>query len=503
MSVKISSAKLTESMDSDKFHDECAVIGVMGVPEAANFSYLGLYSMQHRGQEGAGIASCDNTSIYCHKDMGLVADVFPPDILNRLEGSSAIGHTRYATFGHKDWQNLQPLVANFSNNSFSVAHNGNLVNAEELRRELEVDGAIFSSTTDTEVILHLIARTDSEMPLAQRVIKALERVKGAFSLVVLSLEGLIAVRDPSGVRPLSLASIDNGYVVASETCAFDLIDAKFIRDIQPGELIEVNTEGKLSSFKLKTPASPAFCIFEYIYFARPDSTIDGKNVYEVRKNLGKKLAIENPVEADVVIPVPDSGGPAALGYAQESGIPLEFGLIRNHYVGRTFIEPSQSIRDFGVKIKLNPNAEVLKGKRIVVVDDSIVRGTTCRKIVGMLRSAGAKEVHFRISSPPTTGPCYYGIDTPSSSELIAAKNSVDEICKYINADSLQYLSIDGMYKAVKGDDSKFCDACFSGNYRLGLPKCNGSKPSPLQVVSVEDGGNGKKPSNPRGFQRIG
>ncbi|MFN8388656.1 MAG: amidophosphoribosyltransferase [Bdellovibrionota bacterium] len=452
----------------DKFHEECAVIGVINNTEAAKYCYLGLYAMQHRGQEGAGIVSTDTNEMTAYRDMGLVADVFDNSVLEKLEGSAALGHTRYATYGGKDWQNLQPFVANFSEDSLALAHNGNLINAAELRRELEKHGAIFASTSDSEVILHLTARA-SEPTIVEKLASALRQVHGAYSLAVMTNDRLLAVRDPAGVRPLSLGKIGDGYIIASETCAFDLVGAKFIRDIEPGEILEITKDGQLNSnFSIRS-GDAAFCVFEYIYFARPDSNVGGKNVYLARKRLGHELARERPASADVVIPVPDSGVAAALGYAQESGLPMEFGLIRNHYVGRTFIEPSQSIRDFGVKVKLNPNEKLIRGKRLVVVDDSIVRGTTCRKLVKMLRDAGAAEVHFRISSPPTTGSCYYGIDTPSASELIASTHSVEEIRQYIGADTLGYLSIEGMYRAIESPRSGYCDACFSGEYRLGRP----------------------------------
>lgn len=456
----------------DKMKEECAVIGVIGDREAANYCYLGLYAMQHRGQEGAGIVSTDGQAMYAHRDLGLVAEVFSSDSLAALQGESAVGHTRYATFGRKDWQNLQPFVASFADRSFAVAHNGNLINAGELRQSLEQTGAIFSSTSDTEVILHLIARATTERELAKKVASALSNVQGAYSLVVMSYDRLIAVRDPAGVRPLSLGCIGNAYVVASETCAFDLLGAEFVRDIEPGEILEITPDGQLNSdLSLASKGHPAFCVFEYVYFARPDSIVRGKNVYTVRKRLGMELAREHPADVDLVIPVPDSGVPAAIGFGQEAKVPMEMGLIRNHYVGRTFIEPKQSIRDFGVKVKLNSNHGVFEGKRVAVVDDSIVRGTTCRKIVKMLRQAGAAEVHFRISSPPTIGSCFYGIDTPSKKELIAATHSVEEIRKYIDADSLGYLSIEGMFKAVGEPGSNFCEACFSSDYRLGKPNC--------------------------------
>lgn len=457
----------------DAFNEECAVVGLINVPEAANFCYLGLYSLQHRGQEGAGIVTSDGEVMIAHRDMGLVADVFTAGTLKSLEGSSAVGHTRYATFGSKDWANLQPFVANFADNSFAVAHNGNLINASEIRAELEFSGSIFSSTSDTEVILHLIAKAERSKPLSERVASALSRVKGAYSIAVMSHHSLVAARDPHGVRPLSLGKLGDGYIVASETCAFDLVGATFIRDIEPGEILQIHKDGtQHSDFSLRdgNDGSKAFCVFEYVYFSRPDSIVQGKNVYTVRKNFGRELAREHAVDADLVIPVPDSGVSSAIGYAQEAGLPMEIGLIRNHYVGRTFIEPKQSIRDFGVKVKLNANPEVLSGKRVVVVDDSIVRGTTCRKIVAMLKAAGAKEVHFRIASPPTINSCYYGVDTPSVEELIAANNTLEETRKYIEADSLAYLSIEGMYRAVSADRDDHCDACFSSVYKIGIPE---------------------------------
>lgn len=456
-------------LDDDRFHDECAVVGVVGHPEAAKLSYLALYAMQHRGQDGAGIVSSDGAKSYVHRNMGLVQDVFGAEQLIPLQGSLAIGHTRYATHGGKGLQNLQPLLAKTFDGFFAIAHNGNLINSDEVRLELERDGAIFQGDSDTETILHLVARQKAGTTLAARLASALKQVKGAYSLAILGKDRLLAVRDPFGVRPLSLGKIDKSYIVASETCAFDLLGAEFVRDIEPGEILEITADGKMhSDFSLKGDR-PAFCIFEYIYFARPDSIIAGKNVYDVRKRLGAELAKEHPVTADLVIPVPDSGVPAAIGFAQQANLPMEFGLIRNHYVGRTFIEPQQSIRDFGVKIKLNANSGILKGKRVVVVDDSIVRGTTCKKIVKMLRQAGAKEVHFRISSPPTTGPCHYGIDTPRREELIAATHNIEEIREFIGSESLGYLTQEGMYRAVNGNNTTYCDACFSGNYLLGTP----------------------------------
>ena len=441
-------------------------MGVFGHPEAANMVYLGLYALQHRGQESSGIVSSDGKVLVSHRQMGLVADIFKEEVIKRLEGASAIGHNRYSTTGQSHIKNAQPFVVEYVQGPIAISHNGNLVNAGVLRDELEASGSIFQSTSDTEVIIHLIA-TSRETTLMGRIVEALSRARGAYSLLFLTLDRMIAARDPMGFRPLVLGEFKSGrtrgFVVASETCALDLIEAQYLREVEPGEIITFGPKG-MESLKPFPPAPHAKCIFEYIYFARPDSNLYGRNVYLVRKELGRQLARENGVEADLVTPVPDSGVPAAIGYAEESGLPLEFGLIRNHYVGRTFIEPQESIRHFGVKIKLNAQREVLEGKRVVVVDDSIVRGTTSRKIVRMLRDAGAKKVHMRISSPPTTGPCYYGIDTPTRSELIASSSSVEEIRKFIDADSLGYLSHEGMYGFLDGRMQGFCDACFSGNY---------------------------------------
>jgi amidophosphoribosyltransferase len=452
----------------DKFHEECAVMGVYGHPEASNMVYLGLYALQHRGQESCGIVSSDGKVLTSHRQMGLVADAFKEDVIKRLEGASAIGHNRYSTTGQSHLKNAQPFVVEYSQGPIAISHNGNLVNGALLREELERSGSIFQSTTDTEVIIHLIA-TSKEATLMGRIVEALSRVRGAYSLLFLTLDKMIAARDPYGFRPLVLGKFPEGknrgaYVFASETCALDLIEAELVRDVEPGEIIAVGPDGLEDPLKPFLPVPHAKCIFEYIYFARPDSNLFGHNVYQVRKSLGRQLARESGVPADLVTPVPDSGVPAAMGYAEESKIPLEFGLIRNHYVGRTFIEPQQTIRNFGVKIKLNAQRDVLSGKRVVVVDDSIVRGTTSRKIIRMLRDAGAKEVHMRISSPATIGPCYYGIDTPTRSELIAASNSVEEIRRYIEADTLAYLSREGMYAYFDGQRKGFCDACFSGDY---------------------------------------
>jgi amidophosphoribosyltransferase len=453
---------------SDKFHDECAVMGVYGHPEAANMVYLGLYALQHRGQESCGIVTSDGKGLISHRQMGLVADVFKEDVMKRLEGRSAIGHNRYSTTGQSHLKNAQPFVVEYSQGPIAISHNGNLVNGSLLREELEQTGSIFQSTTDTEVVIHLIA-TSKEATLMGRIVEALSRCRGAYSLLFLTLDKLIAARDPYGFRPLVLGRFREGknrgaYVFASETCALDLIEAEYVRDVEPGEIVTIGPDGMVDSLKPFAPAPHAKCIFEYIYFARPDSNLFGHNVYRVRKALGRQLARENGVDADLVTPVPDSGVPAAMGYAEESKIPLEFGLIRNHYVGRTFIEPQQTIRNFGVKIKLNAQRDVLKGKRIIVVDDSIVRGTTSRKIIRMLRDAGATEVHLRISSPPTISPCYYGIDTPTRTELIASSNSTEDIRRFVEADTLAYLSNDGMYAYFKGEKKGFCDACFTANY---------------------------------------
>jgi amidophosphoribosyltransferase len=453
---------------SDKFHDECAVMGVYGHPEAANMVYLGLYALQHRGQESCGIVTSDGKSLISHRQMGLVADAFKEDVIKRLEGRSAIGHNRYSTTGQSHLKNAQPFVVEYSQGPIAISHNGNLVNGALLREELEQSGSIFQSTTDTEVIIHLIA-TSREPTLMGRIVEALGRSRGAYSLLFLTLDKLIAARDPYGFRPLVLGKFNGGkhhgaYVFASETCALDLIEAEYVRDVEPGEIVTIGPGGTVESLKPFPPTPHAKCIFEFIYFARPDSNLFGHNVYQVRKTLGRQLARESRVDADLVTPVPDSGVPAAMGYAEESKIPLEFGLIRNHYVGRTFIEPQQTIRNFGVKIKLNAQRDVLKGKRVIVVDDSIVRGTTSRKIIRMLRDAGATEVHLRISSPATIGPCYYGIDTPTRTELIAANNSTDEIRRFVEADTLAYLSNEGMFAYFDGQKKGFCDACFTGNY---------------------------------------
>jgi len=474
---------------SDKFHDECGLMAVWNHPEAANLTYLGLYAQQHRGQEGAGVVSVDRNGndlphFFVHKGLGLVADVFGNFDFTKLPGGVAIGHVRYTTAGGNRLANVQPFVADIALGHTAVAHNGNLVNADDLRRELIEQGSIFGSTSDTETILHLLAHGDRTQPLEESVIAALHKIKGAFSLLMLFEDRLMVCRDVQGLRPLAIGKLDGATIFASETCAFDLIGATYVRDVEPGELIEIFRDGSMKSYYPFGLARPAPCIFEFVYFARPDSRVFGKNVYQLRKRMGAELSRERPVAADLVTAVPDSGVAAAIGYAEASNIPYEMGLVRNHYVGRTFIEPKQSIRDFGVKIKLNPNRDVLAGKSIIVVDDSIVRGTTSKKLVTMLRQAGALEIHLRVSSPPTTNPCYYGIDTPDKHELIASKYSIDEIASYIGVDSLAYLSIEGLYRAVDSTPGKFCDACFSGNYPAGTPVS--IKPKRQQMLFERD-----------------
>jgi amidophosphoribosyltransferase len=449
----------------------CGIFGIFNHSEASNIAYLGLHSLQHRGQESAGIVSTDGYAVYAHREMGLVSDIFDEQTLLKLRGNSAIGHVRYSTAGSSDIKNAQPFVVEYSKGSLAIAHNGNLTNAKIVRDELQNYGSIFQSTMDTEVIVHLIALSHENSTL-ERLIAALRRVEGSYSLLILTDKEMIAVRDPYGFRPLVLGKLKDAFVVASETCAFDLVEAKYIREIEPGEILHITKEGA-QSFKPFKKAEPRLCIFEYIYFARPDSDVFGRTVYGVRKAFGRELAREHPVEADLVIPIPDSGISAAIGYAQAAGLPFEMGLIRNHYVGRTFIEPKESIRHFGVKLKLNADHETVQGKRIVVVDDSIVRATTGRKIITMLRQQGATEIHFRVTSPPTRFPCFYGIDTPSRGELIASSHDVQEINTYMTSDTLAYLSIDGMKRAIgDGADSfnyTFCDACFSGDYPLRFP----------------------------------
>jgi amidophosphoribosyltransferase len=455
----------------DKLHEECGVFAVYGHPEAANLAYLGLYALQHRGQESAGIASSDGRHLHFHRGMGHVADLFTPEVLGGLPGDLAIGHTRYSTAGDTDILNAQPFTVACNKGQLSVAHNGNITNAAELRRDLERDGSIFQASSDTEVILHLVARS-RERTLAGALREALLQLEGAFSLVFLAHDRIIIARDPHGFRPLAFGQMELsggrvGYVFASETCAFDLIGAVYLGDVEPGEMVIVGAEG-MTRERYAPVRDKAHCVFEHVYFSRPDSIVFGRPVQESREMLGRLLARESAVGADVVVPVPDSGVAAAIGYASEAKIPFRHGLIRNHYVGRTFIEPSQAIRDFGVKLKLNPVRHLLEGKRVILVDDSIVRGTTSRKIVRMVRGAGAREVHMRIAGPPTVSPCFYGVDTPSKAELIAANHSIEEIRRFVEADSLAYLSLGGLREAVSDDRHDYCYACYTGNYPTEL-----------------------------------
>ena len=453
------------SHDDDVFKDECGVFGVWGCKEAAQICYLGLYSLQHRGQESAGIVSADTSNFYVVKDMGLVSEIFNPDNLSHLKGLSAVGHVRYSTTGASLMNNVQPLYTKTSKGKVAVGHNGNLTNAYTIYNQLKADGALFQTTVDTEVILHLISRSKLTKPL-EIYQEVLGKIEGAFSLVILGEKYLVAARDTFGFRPLVLGRLGEGYVVASETCAFDLIGATYVREIEPGEIIMIDKTGIVST-KINVQSRKAFCIFEHVYFARPDSTVFGETVHHVRKAFGRALAKEYPVDADLVMAIPDSGNSAALGFAEESGIPFEIGMTRNHYVGRTFIQPTQKIRDFAVKVKLNPIRSVLEGKRVIVVDDSLVRGTTSKQRVAAIRQAGAKEVHLRISSPPITHPCHFGIDTPKREKLIAAQKTMDEILKYVGADSIGYLSKQQMLKAVTMyAPSDYCTGCFDGKYPL-------------------------------------
>jgi amidophosphoribosyltransferase len=452
----------------DKFREECGVFGIYGHPEAANLTYLGLYALQHRGQESAGIAASDSARIRVSKAMGYVNEAFDGDTLAKLPGSMAIGHVRYSTAGESRLQNAQPIVVDSVHGQLAVAHNGNLINAGEVRDALVRDGAIFQTSSDTEVVVHLFARSKADHAEGA-IIEAVSQVRGAFSFVMLTKDRLVGVRDPHGFRPLAIGKLGESYVLCSETCALDLIGATYVRDVEPGEVVIAGPHG-LRSVKPYAPARQAQCIFEHVYFSRPDSYVFGESVNEVRTEFGRRLARESGVEADVVVPIPDSGVCAAVGYAEASGIPMRMGLIRNHYVGRTFIQPQQSIRHFGVRVKLNPVKSILEGKRVVLVDDSIVRGTTSRKIVRMVRSAGAKEVHMRISCPPTVSPCFYGVDTPRRSELIAATHTLEEIRKYVDADSVAYLSLDGLTGAVTGGRSNYCTSCYTGVYPVAFPR---------------------------------
>ena len=460
----------------DKFHEECGVVAIYGHSEAGKLAYLGLYSLQHRGQESAGICTSDGAEIRIHRSMGHVADIFTPEVIGQLPGALAIGHTRYSTAGDTALLNAQPFSVACNKGRVALAHNGNITNASEIRRELERQGSIFQASSDTEVILHLVARS-SERTLASALRDALLQLEGAFSLVCLALDRIIVARDPHGFRPLAVGEMETTgggkcYVFASETCAFDLIGAVYLHDVDPGEMVIVGPEGMTRErFAPEQPRSQ--CVFEHVYFSRPDSIVFGRPVMESREELGRLLARESPADADIVVPVPDSGVAAAIGYASESGLPFQQALIRNHYVGRTFIEPSQAIRDFGVKLKLNPVRHLLQGRRVVLVDDSIVRGTTSRKIVRMVRQAGAREVHLRVSCPPTVSPCFYGVDTPTRGELIASNHSVEEIRRFVEADTLGYLSLPSLRKAVADDRHEYCYACYTGDY-------------PTELVNIEE-----------------
>jgi amidophosphoribosyltransferase len=456
----------------DRFHDECGVFGVFGHPEASNLAYLGLYALQHRGQESAGIVSSDGHELHLHRAMGEVEEIFQPSVLAKLPGRAAIGHTRYSTAGDKALLNAQPIMIDCNKGKVALGHNGNLTNAAEFRRKLEHRGSIFQTNSDTEVIVHLIARSQARN-LSGAIGDALNQVEGAYSLLLLTPDELYAVRDPRGFRPLVLGKLpasDTGaesWLVASETCAFDLLNARYVREVEPGEMVRISKFG-VESIRFATAKQQQNCVFEHVYFSRPDSIIFGRSVNDSREALGRTLAREHPVDADIVVPVPDSGVPAAVGFALESKIPFRMGLIRNHYIGRTFIEPSQAIRNFGVKLKLNPIRGLIEGKRVVLVDDSIVRGTTSRKIVRMVREAGAKQVHMRISCPPTISPCYYGVDTPTREELIASSNSPEQIRQFLGADSLGYVSLHGLRQAVSDTEGKFCTSCYTGVYPTDL-----------------------------------
>ncbi len=459
-------------LDDDKLREECGVFGIFNNEDAAALTTLGLHALQHRGQEGAGIVSFDGQQFHAERHMGLISDTFTKkSVIDRLGGQRAIGHTRYSTTGGDEMRNVQPFFAEFSGGGFAVAHNGNITNAMPLRQELQRAGAIFQSTSDTETILHLIAMGKETM-FVDRLQEALRRLEGAFSFVGLTNKKLIGCRDKLGVRPLVLGDLDGSYILASETCALDIIGARFVRDIDPGELVIITDRG-VKSLRPFEEAKKRFCIFEYVYFARPDSTIEGNSVYDIRKQIGVELAKESPADADIVVPVPDSGVPAAIGYAQGTGLPFELGIIRNHYVGRTFIQPSDSIRHMGVKLKHNANRHMLEGKRVVLVDDSIVRGTTSQKIVQMVREAGAASVHMRIASPPTRASCFYGVDTPESHKLLASRMSIEEMQDFIRVDSLSFISLDGLYRAAgeasrDNDSPQYCDACFSAEYPTAL-----------------------------------
>jgi amidophosphoribosyltransferase len=452
----------------DKFREECGVFGIWGHPEAANLAYLGLYALQHRGQESAGIATSDGQRVRVHRAMGYVADVFGETLLSGLRGHAGIGHVRYSTAGDSELQNAQPLLIDCAHGQIAVCHNGNLVNAGDLRHDLVRQGSIFQTTSDTEVVLHLYARSQAR-PAEQAVVESVAQVTGAYSLLLMTRDSLIAARDPHGFRPLALGRLGDAYIVCSETCAMDLIGAQYERDVEPGEIVVISELG-LKSIKPFVAQQLSHCVFEHVYFSRPDSIVFGRSVNEIRTAFGRQLAVESPVAADAVVPVPDSGVCAALGFAEQSGVPFRMGLIRNHYVGRTFIEPQQAIRHFGVRVKLNPVRDILDGQRVVLVDDSIVRGTTSRKIVRMVRAAGAREVHVRISCPPTISPCFYGVDTPQRSELIAATHSLDEVRRYLGADTLAYLSLEGLLACVGSQRASYCTSCYTGTYPVAFPR---------------------------------
>ena len=473
--------------DDDKLHEECAVFGIYGHDDAAALTALGLHALQHRGQEATGLVTFNGSIFHAHRALGLVGDTYSdPGIIDKLKGHAAVGHNRYSTTGDTLQRNVQPLYAEFDFGGFAIGHNGNLTNALTLRRQLVSRGAIFQSTSDTETIIHLIAMARGGN-LIDRLVEALRQIVGAYSLVCLADDQIIAVRDPFGIRPLCLGRLGDAWVVASESCAFDIIGADYVRELDPGELIVIDKNG-LETVRPFRNASQRGCVFEHIYFARPDSVLDGHSVYQTRKRIGRELAAEAPADADVVVPVPDSGVPSAIGYAEASGLPFELGIIRNHYVGRTFIEPTDQIRHLGVKLKHNANEHFLRGKRVVLVDDSIVRGTTSKKIVEMVRAAGASEVHMRISSPPTTHSCFYGIDTPEQAKLMAHNYSVEEMCEQIKADSLAFVSINGLYQALEeasrnNDAPQYCDACFTGDYPIGLvDQASQDKPDQLSLL---------------------
>ena len=481
----------TNPFDDDKLREECAIFGIYGTSDAAAHAALGLHALQHRGQEGTGIVtySDQDDQFYAHRDNGHVGDVFgDPGVMEKLVGSSAIGHNRYSTTGDTMRRNVQPLFGDLEFGGLAIAHNGNLTNAILLREELVRKGSIFQSTTDTEVIVHLMATNSGSV--VQRLISTLRQVEGAYSLVCLTRKKLVGVRDPMGVRPLVLGKLGGAYILASETVGLDIIGADKVRDVSPGEMIVIDEDGLHSHFPFAA-TEPKFCIFEYIYFSRPDSVVEGRSVYDARKRIGAELARENPIDVDVVVPIPDSGVPSAIGYSEESKTPFEFGIIRNHYVGRTFIEPTDEIRNLGVRLKHNANRAHLEGKRVVLVDDSIVRGTTSRKIVEMVRAAGATEVHMRIASPPTTHSCFYGVDTPERSKLLAAQHSIEEMRHLIGCDSLDFLTMDGLYRAMgeagrNNEAPQFCDACFSGEYPIRLRDYESTPTAQRQLSLLRD-----------------